>query len=743
MMRILVKKVRAFNCATASLLNSRGSIVPTDKPLSVKFPARYADSFEAGSVWDVSGKTRERAYRVGDRTIVEDFVEGRHVVRICPEGPVIAYWIEKNVPGIGETTAQKLTRAIKNLNQTIQDGDIDALCAIDGMSAMKAQELIARWPNENLYSAMRFLADCGLPAKLAEPIIRIYKARTEELIKADPYLLVPLGVPFGDVELLIKQLNLTTNEDDRNVAIAEEAAHRKSTTGSTVVLSSEIETLAQSMGYSISNDAPDEAVKRAVLIRVDGGYQTIGMARMEAIVGHQINSFACREAGEGALFANWERDITEASVEAKLSEFEQKQLGFELTRDQRRAVIGSVLTPVACISGSAGVGKTTILRAILGVYETFDTQGMDIHMMALSGRAAQRISKSTGYPAKTIAKHVYDSMRASESQAAAKEVHTLVIIDEASMVDLHTMYRLISVLPNATRLLFVGDTAQLPPVGPGLIFHELVNSAIPTFNLTAVKRQAANSGIHQFAISVREGLKPLLPKLDDCLENSPDFCHSKDLNLDRIRALWDEAGRSKQCIILAPTNSGEFGVNSINAYIQDFIGTDRPVLRYLDDSHGLIPWRIKGRHLYLGDQVMVTKNDYQNHIRNGDLATITEVYSQPSENGEYGVMELEGIRIPINDEVIEKLDLGFCITIHKSQGSQWPVAIMLVSPEGENMTDRSLLYTGATRPRERLVILGSVTSIEKAIEKGNFSESRVVAIGEIFARYSTTAKTLS
>jgi exodeoxyribonuclease V alpha subunit len=734
MMRVLVKKVRAFNCATAALLNSRGSVLPTDKPLSVKFPARYADSFEIGSVWEVSGKARERSYRIGDRTITEDFVDATHAVRVCPEGPVLAYWIEKNIRGIGETTALKLTRALKNLNRTIREGDVDALCAVDGMSAIKAQELIARWPDENIYSAMRFLADCGLPAKLADPITKIYKARTEELIKADPYLLVPLGVPFSDVESLIERLGLTINESDRNVALVEEAAHRKSMTGSTVVLSSEIQKFAQTMGYNISEDESDEAVKRGVLIRVEGGYQTIGMARMEAVVGHQINSFACRKAGERALFATWECNITEASVDAKLSEFEQEELSFELTQDQRRAVIGSLLSPVTCISGGAGVGKTTILRAILGVYKAFNTQGMEIHLMSLSGRAAQRISQSTGYPAKTIAKHVYDCMRASGSQAASQEDHALVIIDEASMVDLLTMYRLIGVLPNATRLLFVGDTAQLPPVGAGLIFHELVKSGIPTFELTAVKRQAADSGIHKFATSVRGGDKPLLPKLGNCLEDSSDFCHGKDLDLNRIRALWDEAGRSEQCIILAPTNSGEFGVDSINGFIQEFIGTNRPVLRYLDDSHGLIPWRIKGRHLHLGDQVMVTKNDYQNNIRNGDLAEITQVYSQPTESGEYGVMELEGMPIPINDEVIEKLDLGFCITIHKSQGSQWPVAIMLLSPEGENMTDRSLLYTGATRPQERLVVLGRLALITKAIERGNFSDKRAVAIQEFLPK---------
>jgi exodeoxyribonuclease V alpha subunit len=739
MMRILVKRPRARNCATVSLVNSRGSVIPADRPLAVRFPPRYADSFEPGSVWDISGNSRERSYRVNNKTITEDFVEATHVVRICPEGIVIAYWIERNVPGIGGTTAAKLTRAIKDLNRVIRKGDMDTLCAVDGMSETKAHELIARWPDENIYSAMRFLADCGLPAKLAEPITKIYKARTEDLIKADPYLLTSLGVPFDDVEALITRLKLEVSEADRSVALVEEAAHRKSMTGSTVVLNSDIKKLASDMGYSIMPQASAEAVKRGALIQVEGGYQTIGMARMEAVVGHRINSFACRKAGDDALFARWESDITEASVTGRLKEYEQEDLGFELTDEQRKAVVGALISPVCCISGGAGVGKTTILKAILGTYRGFDTRGMKVHLMALSGRAARRISQSTGYPAQTIAKYVYDSLRNTGSQAKVQDDHSLVVIDEASMVDLHTMYKLVSVLPNATRILFVGDTAQLPPVGPGLIFHELVKAGIPTYNLKVVKRQTAESGILKFATAVREGEKPHLPKLETCLRESPDFCHSNDCNLDLIRSLWEEAGRSERCIILAPTNSGEFGVDTINAYIQEYIGTDRPKLRHLDIESGLVPWRIKGRHLHLGDQVMVTANDYQNSIRNGDLATITEVYARPTENGEYGVMELEGDLLPINDEVIEKLDLGFCITIHKSQGSQWPVTIMLLSREGEHMTDRSLLYTGATRPQERLIILGRETSIARAIERGNFSESRVVAIREILARNSLSA----
>jgi len=732
--RILVKKVRPFNSATVALVNNRGAIIPTEVSMSVQFPERYKGAFEEGSVWDVRGKQYRRAYRVKGRTITEDWVSAQQAVRICPEGPIVAYWIEKNVPGIGSVTATKLTRAIKNLDEVIRDGDVDALCAIDGMTATKAQELMVCWPDEKLYSAMRFLADCGLPANLADPITRIYKSRTEELIKADPYLLVSLGVSFEDVEALIARLELKVDPRDKDVAVAEESAHRKSMTGSTLVKDVEIKEFARAMGCSIADDAAEEAVRRGALIKVHGGYQTIGVARMEAIVGHQIRCFFQREPGEGALFAAWEKQINRETVENKLNAFEQNQLEFSLTQGQRGAVIGALLSPVACISGGAGVGKTTILKAILDVFKAFDVEGMNIHLMALSGRAAQRMTQSTNYPATTIAKHVYDYLRSPDSKKRGREDHALVVIDEASMVDLHTMYRLIGVLPEATRLLLVGDTAQLPPVGPGLIFHELVRSAVPTFHLTAVKRQAESSGIHAFATSVRNGVKPVLPALNQTLSESPDFAYSSQLDLENVRKLWDEAGRSESCIILAPTNTGEFGVDSVNAFIQDYLGGSRPSLRHMDLDGHVIPWRVKGRNLHLGDQVMVTANDYKNEIRNGDLATITQVFNEPNEEGHYGLMNLEGVVIPINDEVIEKLDLGFCVTIHKSQGSQWPVAIMLLSTEGELMTDRSLLYTGATRPVRRLVILGPESTINKAIDRGNFADKRLVAIQELLPK---------
>lgn len=726
---VRVDTIRAHCFAGVSQVNSKGLVMFTKTKLAVKFPDNLLGAYPVGSVWEVSGKLKERTYTINgfQRTEQTIFIDSWE--RINPEGMVLAHWISNNVNGIGNTIAKRLVIAVKNLGEVVLDGDIDKLVAVDGMTLDKADSLLNMWPTPQIYEVLKFLGELDLPAKLASPLIDIYGGNVKQLILTDPYVLVPLGVSLHEVEELIKSQGIKVSQDARDVAVTEDIAHQRSIKGSTVVTDLDIASHAQNQGYELSKRAGEKSVQHGALVQVSTGYQTVGMARMEAVVGHAISGFYNRKPGDHALLAEWERGLTPVVVKQALCNYEDNELGFSLTPEQREAVVGAIINNVACINGGAGVGKTTILKAIIGVYESFNAQGMSINLMALSGRAAQRMAQATGCPATTIAKYVYDVMKLKKHQ---RDIYATVIIDEASMVDLHVMYKLVRMLPDATRLLFVGDVAQLPPVGPGLIFHELVKSAIPSYQLSAVKRQAEDSGIHHFTTQARNGqMQEELPPTGLTLEESPDFSHSPDASLDAIRELWIQAGKAERSIVLAPTNAGELGVDRINAYLQEHLGLLRPRLYYEDREGGYIPWRIKGRYIHLGDQVMVTANDYKHGVRNGDLAVITEVFKSPTEEGEYGAMILDGKRIPIDDAVIEKLDLGFAVTIHKSQGSQWPVVILVLSPEGEKMTDRSLLYTGSTRPQEKLVILGDQRLIHKAICAGNAADRRKVALQEM------------
>lgn len=732
MFRVIVKKVRANNYASVSILNARGSVVPQDYSVSVRFPDSLYECVSEGSVWDVDGAWKFRTFKAPSGKEVSEKQYSLSVAElISPVGQSLALWIEKNIDGIGVATAFKLTRGIKDLNAVVLAGDIDTLVKIDGVSELMAHKLIMGWPDPEIYDAIRFLSECGLPPKLADPITKIYGRSTEGLIKQDPYLLVPMGVSFANVEALINKLKIEVSQEATESALAEDIAHSISINGSTVVTLKTIKSKAKALGYAPSDQIADYAVNMGTLIQVENGYQTVGMARMEAIVGHAIAGFLDRPRGKGALCAGWETDITRASVLARLSRYEQTELGFELTAEQRAAVTGSVTSTVSCISGGAGVGKTTILKAILGVYEAFDHQGMVINLMALSGRAAMRMNQSTGNPAITIAKFIYDNSSKNRRNPVDQ---CLIVIDEASMVDLHSMYRLVALLPDVTRIIFVGDTAQLPPVGGGLVFHEIVKTRVPTYHLTAVKRQSEDSGIHALATQIREG-----KHRDMKLDGYDDIEHHKEPSLKMIERIWRAEGGAKKAIILCPTNTSEFGVDAINAYIQKSVGLERDLLHFMDKDGSIIPWRVKGRHLHLGDQLMVTQNDYACGIRNGDLATITQVYSEFEQGKDgyiYGTMNLDGDVIEITNRVIEKLDLGYAVTIHKSQGSQWHSVIVVLSEASRHMTDRSLLYTAVTRPQKRLILLGDRTLMEMAVSAGNIAGRRRVGLREVIDNVS-------
>jgi exodeoxyribonuclease V alpha subunit len=386
------------------------------------------------------------------------------------------------------------------------------------------------------------------------------------------------------------------------------------------------------------------------------------------------------------------------------------------------------MTSICGISGGAGTGKTTILKAILGVYNLIASE-LPCYQVALAGRAAQRMAESTGRPARTIAKLIGEHLGSKKPNLPE---HLLLIVDEASMIDLLSMYRLIGILPLSTRLIFVGDTAQLPPVGNGLVFHALIDSMIPFFNLSQVKRQKSDSLIHSFSASIRNSKLELPPSTKDSLFLSHDCSLEPNISIERLTELWQEAGGINNSIVLSPVKKGVFGVDNINAELQSRIGHVRPTI-YYQDHRGWIPWITStGTKLLLGDPILITANNYNEKadLRNGDLGLVTDVFKQPCEDGAVGVIEVNNVSIRVTTDVLDKLQLGYAITIHKAQGSQWSTCFVMLPHESESMVDQTLLYTASTRPSDKLVLMGYQTVIEQAVKRGSKALNRKIFLRE-------------
>lgn len=725
---VQVKKLRRGGYSTVDLINTDGTVRSRDRTTVVKFGDDAIAAATLGSLWEVSGKEYLNQFVVKDFSISEYTIVADAIKFLRPSGRILARWLTSNVKGVGSVIASRLVR-LKNLAMLVENRDSDALLDVAGMSNERVKRLFEQWPNASLYKTIEWLEEQQLPLGLGDDLVTIFGADAIDKVRSHPFLLMAMGVSFEKTMMVASRLNLSMSDDCVMAGVALHVAINHSTkTRSTV-----IDETALKYGCStvMKSSAPDNigdvAVQHGLLVRVSDGFQVFGKALMEAAVARFLVDIHTRLPGESALLAAWERRLTRPAAVEALSDYELT-LPFSLSEEQREAVVGAVMNPVCCISGGAGTGKTTILRAILGVYDAM-AHGIAGYQAALSGRAAQRMAESTGRNAQTIAKLVAEHL--GEAKPDLPE-HLLLVIDEASMVELLSMYRLVGMLPSATRLLFVGDTAQLPPVGEGLVFHALSDTPIPFFNLSQVRRQGEQSGIHKFATSVRDSELKLPNRTGKTLAESDDCSIESEATIERLISLWREAGGVGN-IVLSPIRRGEFGVDNINTRLQQAIGLDRTALHYSDAQRGWIPWiTATGKNLLQGDPVLVIANHYDEEadVRNGDLGIVVEVFGKPTADGAIGIIEVNGSAIFVTPELLNKLDLGYAVTIHKSQGSQWPTCFVMFPTEALHMIDQTLVYTAVTRPSERLVMMGNTGVIEQAVARGSIALNRHTCLRE-------------
>lgn len=720
---VQVKKMRSFGYAAVDLVSNDGSIKQRDKTLVVKFPETVLDAVHAGSLWQVSGPEIVNEFSVNNFTVSEYTLLAKTVKYLRPSGKILSRWISSNVPGIGGTIANRLVR-LQGLQEAIISQDREKLLSVSGMTLARIRNLIKNWPEEHLYEVIDWLESKHLPLGLGHKLIDIFGSDALKNIKAHPFLMMAMGASFEKTMEVAKALGLDLANESILAGVAQHYAVRYSfKNGSTVIDAQSLKAGCEEIiGSEVPENIGEIAVSQRLLVKVETGYQVYGAALQEAAIAKFLIDCLARPPAAHSIMAGWEKPVTDAKVAKALSKYE-KTLNFPLTNEQKEAVKGAVMSPVCGISGGAGTGKTTILKAVIGVHRAL-SEFLPIYQVALSGRAAQRMSESTGMPAQSIAKLIYDHTGKGKLDLPS---HLLLIIDEASMVDLLSMYRLIGILPDATRMIFVGDTEQLPPVGAGLIFHSLTNTTIPFFHLSQVKRQDNQSGIHKFATSIRNGSVDRPAQMLETLADSSDCVIEEDSRVERLTEIWQEAGGIENSIILSPVRKGELGVNNINKRLQEHTGADRQPLSYADDVRGWIPWcSSDGEFLLEGDPILITKNNYDEaaDLRNGDIGVVTNAFDEPDDDGFIGRLLVNGERIYITPDLLEKISLGYAVTVHKSQGSQWDTCIVAVPKESVPMIDKTLIYTAATRPTNRLVVIGDFELVENAVAKGGVALKR-------------------
>ena len=648
------------------------------------------------------------------------------------------------IHGVGPSTAKLIVQHFGEETLTVLSEHPERLQEVPKMGKKRWIQIAESFrEQQQAREAMVFLQSYGIPASLSVKISRLYGERTPEVIRQNPYRLCEdlEGVGF-----------LTADRIGTALGIAPDSEHRIQSAVKYVLRDA-----AASMGH-VYLPRRELTLRAAQLLHVE-----------EALCHRQIQQLALMrdvvlQGGDGEeervylpAFDAAEREVAQRLCELMASlapvksrgahrdidRFE-KERGIRFSEKQREAIISALEQGVLVITGGPGTGKTTIINCIIRL---LSSEG-DVVLCAPTGRAAKRMTEATGYESKTI--HRLLEYGGEEGAFARNQENPVegdcVIVDEASMVDLMLMRSLLRAIEPGTRLLLVGDADQLPSVGAGNVLGDILQSgAVPAVRLTDIFRQGETSRIVVNAHRINHGEMPLLNEkgTDFFFERKEGFAQAAQTIVQLVtRRLpkflgYAEDERTAQAVrniqVLAPAKKGECGVAALNTLLQAALnppGPARPSLTY-----GETVFR-------LGDKVMQTRNDYQIEWRketasgwedgtgvfNGDVGFITQV---DEEEHSLTVLFDEEREVVYQSGQLENLDLAYCLSVHKSQGSEFPVVVMPVAGGPPMLLTRNLFYTALTRARSLVVLVGREEVVRQMVENDH-----------ILRRYTTLTQRL-
>lgn len=422
-----------------------------------------------------------------------------------------------------------------------------------------------------------------------------------------------------------------------------------------------------------------------------------------------------------------EQQLDDEAFRFAIAEFERQE-GYPLGCEQVKAIKVSLNNLFIVITGGAGVGKTSVLKCL---YHIIEKQGGRVVQMALAGRASRRMMEATGRPARTIAGFL------ANCRGEKLDEKTTVVIDESSMLCLPLMFQILKRIPRGCRLILVGDAEQLPPIGPGLVFHLLtkdLRGLVPISELTKVYRQDDTSGIPTVAKEIREQRWPELPFYSGKGKGVSVISATQYEVEDIVKRVYRELGGNDldaDVQILSVTkDTSPYGVGGINAYLQNSYATGKKRIHTFNSEFA--QWDYTGGFA-VGDPVMFNRNDWERDLFNGTLGHVIEAYNPSADQSEDPSLHVcarvlfDTGEQDITVGILEHLELAYSITVHKSQGSQFRRVIIPIK-EGR-ILDKSLVYTAITRGVEQVVLIGNIEAAKAAVESGAAASKRQVGLG--------------
>ncbi len=612
------------------------------------------------------------------------------------------------VDGIGPTYAKRIVQKFGTAVLDIIENESARLEEVEGVGKKRRQTIRESWMKQKaLHGIMIFLHQHGIGAARALRIYKTYGSEAMDVLQSNPYRLAEdiHGIGFKSADVIAGKMGLAQDAPQRIQAGLTFSLSQGAMTGHCCLPRPEL-VVEAGKHLQVSETLLDQELdgmiaSRAVIMEKVEGQELIFQPRLH----HAEQRIARRLKALAAVPSTYpEMDATKAMA------WWEKKTGKTLGESQRQAVSQALQQRVLIITGGPGVGKTTILNAILAILSAKEVKPI---LAAPTGRAAQRLAQGTGFPASTLHRLLEYQGESLWGRTSEKPLQgDLFVVDEASMIDAPLMAQFLNALPPEAHLLLVGDADQLPSVGPGAVLQDIIASGeVPVNRLTQVFRQAAESRIITAAHDINQGHMPDLRPSPDAdfffLEREgPEAIVSTIVELAKTRL----PGRYHfdpltDIQVLCPMNQQALGTRAVNQALQEALNPPHEMKYEVERFQ---------QTFRTGDKVIQTRNNYEKEVFNGDIGHVSEITTDPVTVR----VTFEGRRQVIYEPgELDELQLAYAITIHKSQGSEFPCVIIPWSMAHFIMLERSLIYTGVTRGKKLVIIAGDAKALAMAVRQ--------------------------
>lgn len=638
---------------------------------------------------------------------------------------LVDYLSSSRFKGIGKVLAERI---VDELGQDAIDtiiSDSNALKGVTGLSKAKAEDLreglLRHQGTERIFMQ---LSEWGFGPALSDKIYRAYESETITLIKENPYKLIEDvdGIGFNKADQLAEQLDFDAEDINRIVAGIYVSVLELSNSDGDTYVPEEVakkngrKLLESSRRYLISDELLERAVELAVqneqLMRLVDNLMIPSLYYAELNIVKKIDNYYQYEQIE-----RFEEDEIDEAIDEVV-----KISGINYDESQRQALKTSIQSPISVITGGPGTGKTTLIKGIIllhSILHDYDleqaTKKVDenpVLLAAPTGRAAKRMEETTGLPASTIHRLIGFNRDSQVDEFYAAELDgSLLIVDEMSMVDTWLMNWLVQAIPYHLQVVLVGDKDQLPSVGPGKVFSDLIESdVLPVLRLEKIYRQAQNSTIIDLAHKIRQGFLP-----EDFLMKQHDrsFIQAPAQQISHVLQQIIVAAKKKgfdatSLQVLAPMYKGPAGINALNTLLQELLNPPKPRKREINHFDSVFR---------VGDKVLQLVNNSEDGVYNGDIGRIEAIHfkKETASKVEEITVSFDNVELIYKKSDLDQLTLAYCTSIHKAQGSEYPLVILPLVDMYSRLLQKDILYTAITRAQSSLIMLGNPDSFYKAV----------------------------